>query len=87
MTLKNPSQNAVLAVLCLTGPKGQNSGLLDFMVGCRVKKLIKIQKNIKNVFSNPKLTLEYIMDPWNGLVWSILKKVQKNRSDPRFGRG
>ena len=27
------------------------------------------------------------MDHWNDLVWSIFEKVQKNRSDPRFGGG
>ena len=42
---------------------------------------------IKNVFSNLKLTLENIMDHWNDLVWSIFEKVQKNKSDARFGGG
>ena len=37
------------------------------------------------MFSNLKLTLENIMDHWNDLVWSILKKVQKNLSNARFG--
>ena len=49
--------------------------------------MIKMSKNIRNVFSNLKLTLEYIVDPWNDLVWSILKKVQKNRYGSRFGGG
>ena len=38
---------------------------------------MKCENNIKNVFSNLKLTLENIMDHWNDLVWSIFEKVQK----------
>ena len=52
------------------------------------RKVRENQKNyIKNVFSNLKLTLENIMDHWNDLVWSIFEKVQKDKSDARFGGG
>ena len=59
----------------------------DFFVPQRVEKCVKCKNNIKNVFSNLKLTLENIMDHWNDLVWSIFEKVQKNMSGPRFGGG
>ena len=52
--------------------------LRDFFVPQGVEKCVKCENNIKNVFSNLKLTLENIMDHWNDLVWSIFKKVQKN---------
>ena len=66
---------------------GHFGALRDFEVVYRLKKLTKISKNIKNVFSKLELTLEYIMDPWKALVWSILEKIQKKYENAQFWGG
>ena len=75
----------------IRGLKGQNmpffSLLLTSEVDFRSKKWIKYQNNVRNVFRNIKLPLGNDMGHWNGIFWSLWKKVQKKYLDATFWGG